>query len=148
MKTMFQKMYVCGEHIAVDECVVPFRGMLGMKQYFKDKPVKWGVKLWMLCDSKSGYCSNFDIYSGRDEDFNGLDNIGVVSAVVIKLCQVMHGSNRTVYTDRYYTSPSLAYYLDQLGLRFCGTAMTNRTGFPKATLVKKATECSQGEYEC
>lgn len=145
MKVRFKLIYVCGENVVVDECVVPFRGWLGIKQYFKDKPVKWGIKLWMLCDSQSGYCWNFDIYSGRDEDFADHD-IGVTSAVVIKLCQELSGSNRTLFTDRYYTSPSLAHYLNLLGLRFCGTAMTNRTGFPK-DLVKKPSECEQGQFQ-
>lgn len=145
MKNQFQEVYVCGESVAVDECVVPFRGWLSIKQYFKDKPVRWGIKLWMLCDSKSGYCFNFDIYSGRDEDFSDLNNINITSAVVMKLCLKLNDSHRTVYTDRYYSSPSLAFYLNQLGLEFCGTVMINRSEFPKE-LVKKPT-CKQGEFQ-
>ena len=69
MKNLFPKYYECSEEIVIDECVVQFRGRLGMKLYFKDKPVRWVIKLWMLCDSTSGYSYHFDIYSGKDIDF-------------------------------------------------------------------------------
>ena len=146
MKKTFTKLYNCGENVVVDECVIPYRGRLAISQYFKDKPVKWGVKLWMLCDSTSGYCYNFDLYSGRDVDFEELENVGITAAVVIKLCQDLWDSGRIVYTDRYYTSPSLCFYLQKLGLYACGTAMTNRQGFPKE-LIKKANLCKQGDFE-
>lgn len=51
MKDLFIKYYECDEDVVIDECVVPFRRGLGNKMYFKDKPVKWGVKLWMIFDS-------------------------------------------------------------------------------------------------
>ena len=31
----------------------------------KDKPVKFGVKMWMAADSISAYCWNFDVYVGK-----------------------------------------------------------------------------------
>lgn len=146
MKRVFQQAFECGENVAVDECVIPFRGILGIKQYFQDKPVKWEIKLWMLCNSKTGYCYNFDIYSGRDLDFDDLSNVGTTAAVVCKLCQGIWTSQRNVFTDRYYTSPTLCYYLTNLGLHTCGTVETNRVGFPKE-LVRKKSEVSQGQYE-
>lgn len=146
MKEAFQKYYECSENIVIDEYVVPFRGRLGIKLYFKDKPVKWGIKLWMLCDSTSGYCHNFDLHSGKDVDFNDLETVSITSAVVIKLCQSMYDSGRVLYTDRYYTSPILAYYLGKLGLRVCGTSMTKVTGFPEELVTRRGEE-QQGSYE-
>ena len=73
-KELSSKYHECGENIVIYECVEPFRGLLGIKQYYKDTPVKCGVKLWMLSDSISGYSHNFDIYSGRDSDFDNLDS--------------------------------------------------------------------------
>ena len=31
----------------------------------KDKPTKWGIKLWVLADSSNGYTVDFNIYIGR-----------------------------------------------------------------------------------
>ncbi|KAH3782835.1 hypothetical protein DPMN_160755 [Dreissena polymorpha] len=30
------------------------------------KPIKRGIKCWMLCDSRSGYLANFEVYLGLD----------------------------------------------------------------------------------
>ena len=42
------------EKVAVDECMTPFRGRLSFRQYHKDKPIKWGIKVWILADSETG----------------------------------------------------------------------------------------------
>lgn len=34
---------------SVDEQMVPFKGQLDVKQYVKNKPSKWGIKLFCLC---------------------------------------------------------------------------------------------------
>ncbi len=40
-----------------------FRG----EQYMSLKPIKKGIKVWVLADSANGYLSRFDIYTGRKE---------------------------------------------------------------------------------
>jgi hypothetical protein len=42
---------------AVDEHMVKFKGHNVMKQYIRNKPVKWGFKMWCRCDSVTGYLS-------------------------------------------------------------------------------------------
>ena len=32
----------------------------------KNKPVKWGVKLYCVCNSISAYTYNFDVYTGKE----------------------------------------------------------------------------------
>lgn len=42
----------------------------------KDKPTKWGIKLWVLVDSSNGYTIDFSVYigkvAGRDVSVHGL----------------------------------------------------------------------------
>ena len=38
----------------------------GIRQYMKDKPTKWGLKLWVLADSTNGYTVDFNVYIGKD----------------------------------------------------------------------------------
>ena len=52
-------------NLSMDECMVSFKGRLGIKQYIKDKPNKWGIKVFLCCDSLTVYCFRFDIYKGR-----------------------------------------------------------------------------------
>lgn len=145
LKEKFKQFYA--EEISVDEGMVPFRGRWSGKQYHKDKPIKWGIKTWMLCDSISGYNYNYDIYCGRDEDFEDLSSFGLATAVVLKLCQPLYSKGHTIYTDRFYTSPTLLISLRYVGLSGCGTIMTNRKYFPKE-LVKAKRECKvPGESE-
>jgi len=42
-----------------------------------------------------------------------------------------------LYTDNYYTSLLLFLTLYKKGVNCCGTARTNRKGFPKAMVKKK-----------
>lgn len=37
------------------------------KEYIKNKPICWGIKVWVLCEAKRGYVCNFDIYLGKEE---------------------------------------------------------------------------------
>lgn len=36
-----------------------------MRQYNKDKPKKWGFKVFALCASKTGMILNFEMYKGK-----------------------------------------------------------------------------------
>ncbi len=47
---------------SVDEQMIPFKGQLGLKVYMKNKPKKWGVKIWALagqsgCISTGSACA-------------------------------------------------------------------------------------------
>lgn len=36
-------------NICVDEQKVPFQDQLSIKQYVKNKPIKWGINIFLLC---------------------------------------------------------------------------------------------------
>ena len=38
----------------------------GIRQHTKNKLTKWGLKLWVLADSKNGYTVDFNIYIGKE----------------------------------------------------------------------------------
>ena len=48
--------------------MIPFRGKVHFKVYNPDKPDKYGVKSYQLCDSSNGYCCKFEIYTGGNQD--------------------------------------------------------------------------------
>lgn len=50
--------------IVIDEGMVPFKGRHKIKQYAKDKPVKWGFKIYKLC-TVDGHLFNFEISLGK-----------------------------------------------------------------------------------
>ena len=44
-------LYQPRQQLAIDEHMVKSRHRSGILQYIKDKPTKWGIKLWVLADS-------------------------------------------------------------------------------------------------
>jgi hypothetical protein len=111
--------------------MVKSKGRSGMRQYMKDKPVKFGFKLWVLADSATGYTIDFNIYTGRRE---AASDHGLGHDVVFKLIDSLKGEGFCVYFDNFYTSPQLLNSLKERGFLACGTCRENRRGFPAAML--------------
>ena len=58
--------YTPDRQVAIDEAVISFRGRVSFRQYIKEKPNPWGIKAYVLSDSKSGYMHNLLLYYGKD----------------------------------------------------------------------------------
>ena len=63
--TAFREVYTPSREIAIDESIIGFKGRLSWIQYMPKKPTKWGIKAWVLADSKTGYVHNLQLYSGN-----------------------------------------------------------------------------------
>lgn len=129
---------------SVDEAMIAFRGRLGFKQYLPAKPTKFGIKVWMRASSKSGYCHQFQVYTGRD--VRGIPEAGLGSRVVLDLTQHLRGKNYHIYMDNYFSSPTLFQELYDYGLFACGTVRTNRRGLPPTLRYAGKLE-KQGEMK-
>ena len=103
----------------------------------KEKPTKWGIKLFVLSNASNGYIYRFQIYAGKSMDHTV--EVELCSRVVLELMEGLEDHGFELYTDNYYTSPQLFLTLYKKGVNCCGTARTNRKGFPKS-LVKKNKE--------
>jgi len=142
----FYHYYVPQCELSLDEGMIPTKNKLGFKQYIKDKPIKWGIKTFILCESSSGYIVNAEVYTGKvDDDPSYIRNLGVTGSLVVRLCKPFEGQYHCVFTDRFYTSVTLAeYLLDNHATVMVGTALTNRKLFP-ASLVKKKMDRGTSE---
>ncbi|PVD27698.1 hypothetical protein C0Q70_12869 [Pomacea canaliculata] len=128
---LFQTTYIPEQHIIIDEALCPWRGKLSFKVYMKDKPVKWGIKLYHLCESKSGYVWQFEILCGMP----GLSNRPY--DVVQRLLGPLKSLGYCLYTDTYYTSLALAEDLASSNTGFTGTVLSNIIGLPKEFMNTK-----------
>ena len=126
----FQQEYIPHKQVSVDEAMIPFKGRLGIKQYMKDKPVRFGIKVWVLADVVTAYCHNFDVYVGKNAEVVK-KNLGLSSKVVIELTKPLEMKRYQVYTDNFYTRPQLANYLYGRNTYLCGTVRTNCKGIQK-----------------
>ena len=62
----FRQMYVPCCDLSIDETMLKFKGRI--KQYIKIKPVKWGLKLFTIAESTTGYVLNLVPYTGKRPD--------------------------------------------------------------------------------
>ncbi len=141
---LFQSEYVIHQECTVDEAMIPFKGRLGFKQYIRSKPVKWGIKVFVLADATNGYVKNLQVYTGKTVEDN--TSTGLCSKVVLDLMTNMDHTGLHLYTDNFYTSPSLYLTLYNKGINACGTCRTNRLDFPPE-LIQKATKQNAGFYD-
>ena len=54
---VFNKNYNPYRDVSIDELKVKFKVHLAFSQYMPEKPIKWGVKVWALSESTTGYMS-------------------------------------------------------------------------------------------
>ena len=69
----------------------------------------WGLKAYILSDSKTGYMHNLRIYYGKDTKL--IDNHEASHTVKVVTNLTDH-LRYDLYTDRFYTSPLLADALE------------------------------------
>ena len=65
----------------VDEHMCKFKGRQSMKQYIKNKPIKWGFKYWYRCDREIGYIYQLELYQRQQEQ----RELNLSSSVVLDL---------------------------------------------------------------
>ena len=114
-----------GEAISIDEAMIKHNGYLKFKQYMKNKPTKWGMKVFMANDAQTGYCFKYRIYTGKGS-IPDPTNSGQSHAIVTALLADYIGGHRKVYMDNWFSSVGLAEYLYSQQTYLCGTARKNR----------------------
>ncbi len=120
-------VYTPGTELAVDEAMIKFQGRSSLKQYMPMKPIKRGIKVWVLADSLNGYFSRLDVYTGKKE---GGAKKGLGANVVMRLTEDFRGQWHRVYFDNFFTSKQLLCSLESVGVYGCGTCRRDRKGFP------------------
>lgn len=62
----FSEVYVPDKCVAIDESLVHYKGRLRFRQYLPSKRARYGIKMYKLCESTSGYTHKFRVYEGKD----------------------------------------------------------------------------------
>ena len=121
-------LYQPRQNLAVDERMVKSRHRSGIRQFIKDKPTKWGIKLWVLADSSNGYTVDFNVYIGKAAGQNVSAN-GLGYDVVMKLLRPFVNQGYHLFVDNFYTSLTLFKALFNQGILATGTIMETRRDF-------------------
>jgi hypothetical protein len=119
----FIQFGVFSPHLSIDEQMVPYFGKHSCKMYIRNKPVRFGYKMWCLCSS-TGFNYQFIPYAGA----GGYEKeIGLGADIVLKLLSVVnHPENHDVYFDNFFTSYYLMCLLSERHFFATGTVRCNR----------------------
>ena len=118
-KNRGSELYQPRQHVAIDERMVKSRHRSGIRQYIKDKPTKWGIKLWVLADSSNGYTIDFNIYIGRAAG-RDVSEHGLGYDVVMRLMEPYLHQGYHLYVDNFYSSVTLMKDLYEKGIPATG----------------------------
>lgn len=131
------RYFTPNQNVAIDERMVRNKGRYAFRQYIKDKPTKWGMKIWVLADSETGYSCDFSVYLGKDTKSS---IFGLAYDVVMNLVKSLGRQGYNIFFDNFYTGVQLLRDLLAKGFGACGTVRTNRKGFPECLKDSKKWE--------
>ena len=109
-----------------------------------NKPAKYGIKIFWLCDASLPYVSNARIYVGRQPGSEPEKNLG--HNVVADLTSPLQGSGRNVSMENYFTSVPLAKTMLQHNLTIVGTMRKCKREFPECMKASKSREPKTSTY--
>ena len=101
-----------------------YKGRSSMKQYVKNKPVKWGFNFWYRCASETGYIYQSDLYLGKKKS----PKENLESGVFLKTTESLQNKHCMAFFDNFFISPLLIVKLYQRGLYGIDTARIDRKG--------------------
>ncbi|XP_022909074.2 piggyBac transposable element-derived protein 4-like [Onthophagus taurus] len=127
----------------VDEQLLSFRGRCGFRVYIKSKPDRYGLKLVTLNDAKTFYMINAVPYTGKVHIEKGLS---VSEDVFFKVTAPIHGTERSVICDNWFTSIPLIEkaFKDPYKMKITGTIRSNKREIPLE--MKIAGDAETGKY--
>nr|XP_039253699.1 piggyBac transposable element-derived protein 4-like [Styela clava] len=138
----FESCYTPSRDIAIDETLIPFKGRISFREVSKSKKARFGIKIWSLVESSTGYVSRLQSYTGKDPTAG--PETGLASRVVKYLINPYEGLHHHLYVDDFYTCPELFEYLLSKGIYACGTFRSSAVSFPRELVVKQTRAIRRG----
>jgi hypothetical protein len=131
----FKDVYTPAREVALDEGGCPFKGRCKFKKYCPKKPNKWSIKMYQVCESRTGYTLQFYIEDGTKYNWDNVkagESGGKTLKVVMNLMRDANclDKGHRCYMDNYYNSVHLAEELLKYKTACCGTLATGRQGAP------------------
>lgn len=127
LSAVFQQYYQPLRQLSIDEMMVGTRCCIAFLQFMPKKPTRFGIKIWVNSEAKTGYVLKFEIYTGAHE---GTREKGLSYRVVMELMEPFQGKGHCLFIDNFYTGPKLLLDLLERGTYSAGTVRPNRKGFP------------------
>jgi hypothetical protein len=103
-----RQFFLAGVALSLDEAIKKFKGRCIFKQYIKSKPVRWGIKIFCLCCSATGYLLNAYFYLGKcpEGDFEPIADRSETHAQLLGLFEPFQNRYHRVHMDNWSSKVS------------------------------------------
>ncbi|VDI69814.1 Hypothetical predicted protein [Mytilus galloprovincialis] len=150
VQNVSQSMYHPYEAVSVDERMVSSKHQYsGIRQFIRDKPIRFGIKLWVLADALSGYTYAFYyVYLGKKRTVICQKSKGLAYNVVMELGKNIFQQGYRIYTDSFYTTQHLADDLLTKRTFLIGAVRRTSSAMPKQFKdIEQFEKCSaRGDF--
>ncbi|XP_030266920.1 piggyBac transposable element-derived protein 4-like [Sparus aurata] len=119
-------------------------GRCPFRQYMPNKPARYGIKIWVACDSKSSYAWKMQVYTGKPTAGGSEKNQGM--RVVLDVTEGLTGGHKTVTCDNFFTSYELGQRLLERDVAMVGTVRRNKPELPLALLASKNRQVLSSKF--
>lgn len=142
--------------LSIDELLQKFKGRLRWRQYIPSKRARYGMKIFVVCESSTSYIYNFIVYTGKDTlaNFSPSDLQGRIymdhhlkyfsTKLVLSLTESLKGKGYVLVLDNFFMSIELCRRCIELKFDLYGTINKNRKELPK-DFIKKTID--RGELQ-
>ena len=121
-------IYNLEREITVDECVIPYKGRYCyIRQFMPDKPVRFGIKVWLLASSKSRFVWQMEVYFGEG---TGAGPHGLGYHVVERMVKGLENRGHCLVIDNFFASVNLFHDLMCKGIWATGTVRRTSKNLP------------------
>jgi hypothetical protein len=103
-----KRIYNLEREVTVDECVIPYKGYCFIRQFMPDKPIRFGIKVWMLASSKSRFIWKMEVYFGEG---TGTSEHGLGYHVVERMMTGLENRDHYLVIDNLFASVNLFHQL-------------------------------------
>jgi hypothetical protein len=115
------------------------------------KPIKWGLKIWVMADATSHIISDFEVYCGKTtatlwEGMSQRAEHKLAHQVVTDLTTGLDNKGHVITMDNFFTSVGLFRDLERPGIYGTGTMRSNCIGLhPDMRKIKEFRRRGQGD---
>ena len=127
-----KEIYNLEREITVDECVIPYKGRYcHIRQFMPKKPVRFGIKVWLLASSKSRFVAGMEVYFGEG---TGAGPNGLAYHVVERMVAGLENRGHCLVIDNFFGSVNLFHELMCNGIWATGTVRRLSKNLPAGLL--------------
>ena len=128
-----QKCFFPNGSVTIDEQLFSCKSRCSFTQYMPQKPGKFGLKFWLVCDAKTSYVLRAEPYTGSDEQ----RQMPLGEHVVMNLMEPYFQTGLNVTCDNFFTSLRVARNLLQHKITIVGTVRPNRREIPEEMQMRR-----------